>query len=158
MEHLLDAVAGAKSERLDRLHTRMAEIDFTPTPRRPLSESECDEGFQDLEESFAVYEIQGAHKANDEASRYKPDHDCAGDEMREGILQMTERDVEFSALFPEVGIGIVSLLPWSGVDDLQDLGQEEISYGFPADIFGLESHIPPIPAHAAEFSSAAFEI
>lgn len=135
----------------------MAEIDFTPSPRRPLSESECDEGFQDLEEPSVVYDIPGSHKADDEDSRYKPGSHCAGGETKEGILQMTERDLEFSSLFSEVGI--VSLLPCSGDGGgIQDLGLEGISYGFPVDIFTLESNIPGIPAQPAEFSSAAFEI
>lgn len=36
LERLLDLVAGGESERLDTLHTRMSQMDFTPAPRQGL--------------------------------------------------------------------------------------------------------------------------
>ncbi|KAK2757724.1 hypothetical protein FQN54_004693 [Arachnomyces sp. PD_36] len=39
LEHLLDMVASGQSERLDKLHARMAQMNFTPTPRKALVEA-----------------------------------------------------------------------------------------------------------------------
>ncbi|KAL4770096.1 hypothetical protein BDW60DRAFT_224518 [Aspergillus nidulans var. acristatus] len=133
LERLLDIVAGGQSERLDKLHSRMAQIDFTPAPRKALSESDDQES-----EGSPSDEIS---EANDLAPHLKTvDH--WSEDKREFLLQLGKRDGHLSAIFPEFGVEVVSIFPADGDEPGR---YEESSYNFPADILALGAHMPHIP-------------
>lgn len=133
LERLLDIVAGGRSERLDKLHHRMAQIDFTPAPRKALSESDDQES-----EGSPSDEIS---EANDLAPHLKTvDH--WSEDRRGFILQFGKRDGDLSAVFPEFGVEVVSIFPSDGDESGR---YEGISYDFPADILALGAHMPHIP-------------
>jgi hypothetical protein len=133
LERLLDIVAGGQSERLDKLHSRMAQIDFTPAPRKALSESDDQES-----EGSPSDEIS---EANDLAPHLKTvDH--WSEDKREFLLQLGKRDGHLSAIFPEFGVEFVSIFPADGDEPGR---YEESSYNFPADILALGAHMPHMP-------------
>ncbi|KAL4975580.1 hypothetical protein BDW66DRAFT_160374 [Aspergillus desertorum] len=134
LEHLLAIVAGGRSERLDNLHSRMAQIDFTPAPRKALLMSE--RGSQEPEGS-SLDEIS---EVNNFAPYPRTVYHWPEDK-EEVLRQLEKNDRDFSAVFPEFGIGIVSFLP---ADEDVSGRYEEISYEFPADILTLGAHMPHI--------------
>ncbi|KAL4912478.1 hypothetical protein BDW62DRAFT_216281 [Aspergillus aurantiobrunneus] len=144
LEHLLDIVAGGKSERLDKLHTRMAQMEFTPSPNRALSRIESNESLQELEEA-SVDKKPGLPKADgsiwDSPTEYQWSED--------------KREVDLSAVFPEFGIEVVSFVPGDG-GEVARHGQNP--YVFSTDIFALGSHVPHISSYPAGCSSAVFEM
>ncbi|KAL2837846.1 hypothetical protein BJY01DRAFT_39839 [Aspergillus pseudoustus] len=148
LENLLDAVAGGKSERLDKLHMRMVQMDFTPSPRRALLETESDEsspGSAESEGPSAVDEMFGSEDA-DSFSDCRTEYHWPGAVLPDDALQMTEKEVRFSEYFPE--FGPVSFVPGSGNECA---GDGEDIYGLPAGFLALGSHLshqaggPPVP-------------
>ncbi|KAL3478668.1 hypothetical protein BJX99DRAFT_269101 [Aspergillus californicus] len=129
LEHLLGLVAGGKSERLDKLHHRMAQLDYTPSPRRALLDVESDTCSQVSEEVSSIDEIFPCDEA-DRFSNCRTRCGWSGEELREGFLQLAERESNLSELFT------VSFIPGNG----DGLSGHRDPYGFllPADIFALE--------------------
>ncbi|KAL4931989.1 uncharacterized protein BDV17DRAFT_301546 [Aspergillus undulatus] len=114
LERLLDIVAGGRSERLDKLHSRMAQMDYTPTPMRALSsestESDESEEGSPIDEESKPFEGDG----NVSESQWSE----AG--RKEDLL------VDFSSTYP--GPELV-YLPAGG--------NGEVSYEVPVDILAL---------------------
>ncbi|RDW79263.1 fungal specific transcription factor domain-containing protein [Aspergillus mulundensis] len=142
LEHLLDIVAGGKSERLDNLHIRMAQIDYTPAPRKALPSSEDDD--RELEGS-PVIDLTSSPDAEYQWS----------DGKRELMLQLGPTDMNFSTVFPEFGVGVVSFFP-AGGDEPSGYG--EAFYECPADFFARGARMPHIPRSSpAGCSRVVFE-
>ncbi|KAL3467807.1 hypothetical protein BJX64DRAFT_123501 [Aspergillus heterothallicus] len=149
--NLLDAVAGGKSERLDKLHMRMAQMNFTPSPRKALLEVEIDEGSPgsaDSEGPSAVDETFGSDDA-DSFSDLRTGYHWSSAVLREDALQMAEKEMNFTEYFPEYGP--VPFVPRSGNECA---GDGEDIYGLPAGFLALGSHL----SHQAGVSPAPFEI
>ncbi|KAL6229392.1 hypothetical protein BDW75DRAFT_249700 [Aspergillus navahoensis] len=134
LEHLLGIVAGGRSERLDSLQRRMAQIGFTPAPRKALLVMES--GSQEPEGS-SLREIR---EVNNFAPHPRTVYHWAED-RKEVLLQVDKKDGDLSAVFPEIDIGVVSFFNADGDEPGR---YEEIPYEFPADILALGAHIPHI--------------
>ncbi|KAL2819160.1 hypothetical protein BJX63DRAFT_418923 [Aspergillus granulosus] len=150
LEHLLDIVAGGKSERLDKLHMRMAQMNFTPSPRRPLPEAESDQsspGSAESEGPLAVDEIYASDDADSFSDR-RPGYNWSGAVLRDDVLQMPEKELDYSEYFPE--FSPVPLLPGSGNECA---GDGENIYGLQAGFLALGSHL----SHQAGGLPAVFE-
>ncbi|KAL5045443.1 hypothetical protein BDW71DRAFT_214986 [Aspergillus fruticulosus] len=134
LEHLLGIVSGGRSERLDNLHSRMAQIDYTPAPGKALLVSES--GSQESEGSC----LDEICEVNNFAPHSRAVYHWSEDK-KEVILQLDKKDGDLSAVFPEFGVGVVSFFP----AHRDEAGRhEEIPYEFPADILALGAHIPHI--------------
>lgn len=85
LEHLLDLVAGGESERLDKLHGRMSQMDFTPGPRLALLNDQRD----DTPEFSQV-----AHPADDEKVTADPSDEASNPQLKsQGYEQTISDDV-----------------------------------------------------------------
>ncbi|KAL2829211.1 hypothetical protein BDW59DRAFT_178557 [Aspergillus cavernicola] len=151
LESLLDLVAGGKSERLDNLHSRMAQMEFTPVPKRALLDIECDACSQSQGSEPAVDELSPADDAYGSFPDSRTECQWSREEIRGDLLQMAEREVDLLDFFPDFGMGAVSFLPGNG-DGLPGY-RDPYGLTFPADILALESHL----SHPAGLS-ATFEI
>jgi hypothetical protein len=139
LQNLLGIVAGGDSERLDKLHMRMAQMNFTPSPRRALLEVESDEGTPGSSEpggSPAVDEILGCDDAEN-FSGSQSEYHWPSTVSRDNAMQMAEKEADISEFFPE--FGPVSFSPGSGNGCAGD-GEHDI-YGLPAGFLALGSHI-----------------
>ncbi|KAJ0418991.1 hypothetical protein BJY00DRAFT_172710 [Aspergillus carlsbadensis] len=139
LQNLLGIVAGGNSERLDKLHMRMAQMNFTPSPRRALMEVESDEGTPGSSESegpSAVDEMLGCDNT-DNFSGCQPGYHWSGADLRDHALQITEKEADFSEFFPE--FVPVSSSPGSRNECAGD-GEHDI-YALPAGFLALGSHI-----------------
>ncbi|KAL5335397.1 hypothetical protein BJX70DRAFT_410540 [Aspergillus crustosus] len=132
LDHLLDLVAGGKSERLDTLRTRMAQLDFTPTPGRVLIAKNSEENPRESEELSVVDEILATQEAKDSLNHHLTEKEWFKDDAGDDLLQLAEPEVDFSCLWSDLSFGIVSFLPGNGVE-IHGHGGEPVIY--PADIF-----------------------
>jgi hypothetical protein len=140
LHNLLGIVAGGKSERLDKLHMRMAQMNLTPSPRRALLEHESDEGTPRSSESdgpSAVDEMLGCDDADNFSGCQTGCH--WPDTMpRDHAMQRVEA-ADFSEFFPE--FDSVPFSPGSGNNCAGDGGHD--IYGLSAGFLALGSHISP---------------
>ncbi|KAL2864533.1 uncharacterized protein BJX67DRAFT_361369 [Aspergillus lucknowensis] len=147
LEHLLNLVAGGKSERLDRLHARMAQLDFTPTLGKALPEVEGDESSSGSEGPSAVHEISRPDKVDGGSADYRTGYQWNGEEIQEHLLHTTEEVADLSDLFPELDIGTVHFLSGNG-EGLSGRGEEPD--GMSTDFLALGAHV----SHSAGYSAA----
>ncbi|KAL4871085.1 hypothetical protein BDV12DRAFT_206933 [Aspergillus spectabilis] len=138
LDHLLDLVAGGKSERLDKLRTRMAQMNFTPTPMRALQANEGDESPRGFEGLSVVDEIPTAHEADDTFNYHRTGAEWSEEDTKVKFLEIAKPEVDFSGLWPDLGFGVVSFFSGDGTE-MQGHGEDP--YIYPADIFGAESRI-----------------
>ncbi|KAI9369324.1 hypothetical protein BJX61DRAFT_536514 [Aspergillus egyptiacus] len=147
LENLLGIVAGGSSERLDKLHSRMAQMEFTPTPRRALLEVESDAGSQGSERLCVGEEIAPADETRSTSNLASCE--WSGEEIRDDSYQGAEKEVQFSNFFPLYG---ASTVPFPSGDGHELYGHGGASYGIilPADIL---SHIPHSTGCSALFEN-----
>ncbi|KAL4878847.1 hypothetical protein BJY04DRAFT_220681 [Aspergillus karnatakaensis] len=136
LEHLLDLVSGGKSERLDKLHARMAQMDFTPSPREALLADESEGSPQESEGLSVADEISPALETDGALTVFQSEDMWCKEGAKDSLAQ-AEPKVDFASLLPELSYNIVSFLPWNGAD----IGHGEDPFIFSSDIFAAGSHL-----------------
>lgn len=93
LEHLLGLVAGGQSERLDKLHSRMAQMNFTPAPRRALSETQRDDILDITRPASDADEIPDADTP-DEGFHSQSEFHWREQTASDGVSVSTDQDID----------------------------------------------------------------
>jgi hypothetical protein len=86
----------------------MAQLDFTPTPRRALQANEGDESPRESEGLSVVDEIPTAHEADDTLNYHSTGAEWPEEDTKDKFLEIAQPEVDFSGLWPDLGFGVVS--------------------------------------------------